>query len=439
MKLNLKKISYCLYTASFFLSHLSANNPNFYKAPNLYSRSTSCRFDNEEHYNVKTGYTKLDITYSYGSTRSAWKHSGGSTSLLNTTGNQNMLYLFENVKKLPSIDDFTTFLGAAQINHSKTNNTFGQLEFGGKFTVHDLEINLRQNLTSGFFAELIVPLKKVEVKNIHYIDKSPEAGLFSQNTWEWKQFKNNLNAILNNFGLRDYNTPYSASDMGDLNAIIGWHDFLTQDKDNDVQTSLELKAGVICPTGHDGDSSWIFDPSTGHNNHWGINFLGELSLTYKDWLTFNLHASTNFFFDKTKTKNMKTFNKQNGPIKLGQGNAKEEKGLFWHVGLDAKADHFIEGLSAWIGYSYNRQEADFLWPEDTFYFNSTTVNNDTALAASYVNVLHLMLDYDFSVHMQNSIWAPLLSAFYNYPFSGRNIFKTATIGAGLGFDIRWNF
>ena len=134
---------------------------------------------------------------------------------------------------------------------------------------------------------------------------------------------------------------------------------------------------------------------------------------------------------------MKTFDKQSGYIKLAKGEAEEDLGNLWHLGLDAKFDHIVKGLSILAGYSYTHQEDTELNPKDTTYFARSLVNSDPTLASWYMHTLHLMLDYDFSVHMKMKKWAPRLSLSYDYPFDGKNAFKTDLIGGSLGLDIRW--
>jgi hypothetical protein len=136
---------------------------------------------------------------------------------------------------------------------------------------------------------------------------------------------------------------------------------------------------------------------------------------------------------------MQTSLLQNGYLKLMEGDAEVEKGSVWHLGFDVKADHVYRGLSALVGYSYNRQETDILTPKDTTYFNKTIVNTDSSFGSWQTHTLHFMLDYDFSVHRKASRWAPRINIFYNHPFYGKNAYKTWMLGGGFGIDFRWSF
>jgi len=412
------------------------DNGHFYKAAQLHRSSTTSWFDESKKYENYDWFTKIDASYAYGETKSCWDKNDHSAPLLNSTGSYNMLYIFENVVKTPSVQDYATFFGEVT-NHAETNGTFGLLDFNGKFKINDFNINIRQNLVSNFFLELLTPIRNVSISNISYNDRSPATGFYSKNTPNWINFLNNFDTVLSNYGLNTYNKKFNKTAFGDITLLGGWQgDFKTEGEDP-MRFALTTKLGILFPSGAKENTNYLFSVPTGYNGHWGIPIFGQFDIMPKKWFTFTAHGSAAFFFDKTMNKRMKTFSKQEGYLRLAQGNAKEEKGTLWHIGLDAKIDHFLKGLSFLFGYSYNKQEKDTLNPSDTTLFDSTTVNGDSLLKGWTMQVLHFMFDYDFSVHMKDSKWAPRLNVFYNYPFDGKNAFKTDMIGGGLGLDIRW--
>ncbi|MFC1894857.1 hypothetical protein ACFLYH_02815 [Candidatus Dependentiae bacterium] len=418
---------------------LAIDNAHFYKSANLHKKSTVGWFDELEKYDTLDWFTKIDFNYLYGDSGSCWDKNGHSAPLLNSTGNYDMLYLMENVPVKPDFQHYATFLANAQIYHERTNSTFGQLKFDGKFELNEVNIDLRQNLVSGFFLEGHLPVRDVSLKNISYNDMSPETGIYNKNMAQWRQFKNQLDVILQNYGLNSATKKYSQTGLGDLSILVGWQG-IKENKEDDTTRflGLTLKGGILFPTGNKDKTDYVFSLPTGYNGHWGIPLAVEGEIGFLGWLTLSAHASAVFFFDDdNKTRRMKTFTKQQGYIKLLDGQAEEEKGTLWHIGADIKFDHLAKGLSFLVGYSYNRQEEDELDPKDTTHFIKSVVNSDPLLEAWYMHVLHFMLDYDFSVHMQDSKWAPRINVFYNYPFDGKRAFKTDTIGGGLGVDVRW--
>ena len=216
-----KKLLLLLVILSLSKNLFPIDNAHFYKAPQLYKSSTTCWFDELEKYEVSDWFTKIDASYAYGSTSKCWNKEGHTAPLLNATGNYNMLYLMENVQNKPDQFNFATFLANAIVNHSKTNGTFGQLEFDGKFKIDEFNIDLRQNLVENFFIEAHLPIRHVKLHNINYTDKSPVTGIFSQQYWAWKQFKNQLNTLLSNYDLKAYDTPFSKTGFGAANLLVG--------------------------------------------------------------------------------------------------------------------------------------------------------------------------------------------------------------------------
>ncbi len=439
MRIAFRKLLLFITVLGLSLRLAAVDNAHYYKAANLHRTPTTGWFDGDMKYDNLDWMSKIDFTYGYGDAGSAWNNSGNTTSLLNTTGNHNMLYLMENVVVNPNEQHFADFFANAQTNHWATNNDFAQLDFDGKFEIHDFNINIRQNLSRNFFAELLIPIRDVSIKNISYKDLSPDTGRFSKQTGEWKQFLNQFNTLLGLYGYKPYDTKYSKTDLGDISFNLGWQGIKEYKTGSVDFISFLAKLGVLFPTGADRDVDYVFSVPTGYDGQWGFNFGAQLEFCIKKVFTMSMHGGATMFFDESNEwRRLKTFELQNGFIKLEKGLVEEDKGTLWHLGADLKLDHVVKGFSLLVGYSFNRQENDKLTPNDSTKFTKSIVNSDSALDSWEMHVLHLMADYDFSVHMKKDYkYAPRISFFYNWPFDGKNAFKTDMIGGGLGLDIRW--
>lgn len=440
MRIQSKKLLFLLITV--FISSLKAvDNGHFYKAANLHKTPTTGWFDKEMKYDNLDWLSKLDFTYGYGDAGTAWDNDRHTTALLNSTGNHKMIYLMENVVVKPSEQDFATFLANAQINHWTTNCKFGELKFDGDFKIHDFNINFRQNFVKDFFAEILVPIRKVELRNICYKDLSPCTGRFSQQTGEWRQFLNQFNTILANYCYKPYNTEYSKTDFGDISFNLGWQGIKEYEEgDGDINfLSLLAKVGVLFPTGAPREVDYVFSIPTGYGDHWGINLAAQFEFSVKKIINISMHGSATLFFDKSDVwRRVKTFELQQGFIKLTKVKVTEDKGALWHLGADLKFDHIAGGLSLLVGYSFNARENDKLYPNDNMKYAGGIINTDTELNGWEMQILHCMADYDFSVHCKkNAKFAPRINFFYNWPFKGKSAFKTDMIGGGLGIDVRW--
>ncbi|MFA5074584.1 MAG: hypothetical protein WC436_00610 [Candidatus Babeliales bacterium] len=450
MSNNFKKILLLSSLISFCSEKIfSIDNAHFYKTPNLHSRPTDCKFDGKKHYSIQDWYTKIDINYGYGDTKKCWDCNSESTTLLNRIGNQKMAYLDSGLIDVTPITQelspYTSFLLQAR-NYIAQNpkSKICELAFDGKFEINELNLDLRQNIISGLFVQLLVPVRQVEIKQIKYIDQSDLTDPFFTtrqdlaHTTTWESLKTNLNTILNSYGIQNYNQSIKKTNFGDITLLVGWQGYPCSNDKPAIDIGLELKLGLLFPAGSNLNPNYIFSIPTGYDGHWGVTFQGQANLEYQKWLYLAAHASSTFFMTERKTKLLKTDSLQQGFIKLARGRVKSDAGLLWHIGIDAKLDHIFKGFSALVGYSYNRQEAEKLSHVGD-YFDQSIIDTDLSFYQWSMNTAHFMIDYDFSVHMPNSKFAPRVNIFYNLPFSGKNSFKTDMIGGGLGCDIRWIF
>ncbi|MBD3273580.1 hypothetical protein GF385_04505 [Candidatus Dependentiae bacterium] len=425
----------------------ATDNAHYYKSANLHRNPSTAWFDDKHYYEIEDWLLKIDENIMYGDANSCWDKDGHSANVLNDTGAYNMLWSGQNVRLDPTLEAIAghpqfILRKLTELAAANTDDNFATLRFDGKFEMWESNCQIRKNLKWGLFVEGRVPVRSLKIKNISYTDLSAATGPFSQQTVEWIQFKNNFNAILNEFGYENYNQAFSKSGLGDISVLLGWEDIFEykDDDDNDVISLwLTARLGFLMPTGERIKTDYIFSMPTGYNDHWALTGSLELDIGVLPWLSIDLYGGFTWFFDDTtREARMKTFSAQNGHIFFEKGDAKEDKGTLWYLGGNVKFDHFWEGLSAIVGYSYNRQEDTELSPSNTTLFPKDTVNTDSRLHSWYTHVLHFMLDYDISLHMKKcSKWAPRINVFYDYPVDGKNSYKTDMIGAGLGIDVRW--
>jgi hypothetical protein len=421
----------------------ATDNAHYYKSANLHRNPSTAWFDDLHYYEIEDWLQKIDSNIMYGDAGSCWDKNGHSTALLNSTGAYDLKWAAQNVQLTDNNNIYQNMINNfTQVNANGAPAEFGTLEFDGKFELWESNYQVRKNLKWGLFLEARVPMRSLKIKNISYVDKGPDRDPSEQFVGQWAQIKNNLDNILNEFGIKPYATEYSKAGLGDVSFLIGWEDVFEKrdDKGEDLLTLwLTARAGVLCPTGERVKTDYLFAMPTGYNDHWGITGSLELDMGVLPWLSIDLYGGFTWFFDDNhREMRMKTFSAQNGYILLAKGIAKEDLGTLWYLGGDVKFDHVWEGLSAIVGYSYNRQEDTDLTPQNTNLFDSAAANSDSRLDGWYTHVLHFMLDYDISLHMSKCTkWAPRVNVFFNLPVDGKNAFKTENYGAGLGIDMKW--
>ncbi len=486
MKHRIIKSVWRILLLMLYISHtqlFTIDNPHFWKAPRYYGFPTTAWWDHNERYDTLDWRTSIDVSYGHGSTHSGWDTCGNKTSVLNINGPSNMPFLLTNVPS-PCPTNFIETIGRT-LNQSQVCGNFGKLEFCGKFTLDEVDIDIRQNLKCGFFLQAYLPIRWVAFKCINYCDLSPTEGRFSQNTPDWIRFKNFMPQLFLGHCMRSPCTEYSKFAAGDLSFLVGWQHLETENLCALKYLGSAIRLGVLFPTGTEDNPCYAFSVPTGYNNHWGLPVHAEINFGIADWLEATIRGGAIFFAKKTLTRQMKTTYNQGGFFKIARGDAEEKKGTHWYVGGDIKFDHFWHGFSFLFAYSFNRGEHDTLCPkqkccvivcqgccdatacpptsagsscssctsacgtsgsccnfcndvaQETCAFDRKIVNSDCVLRPWQMHVVHFMLDYDFSVHMQNARWAPRLNIFYNLPVAGRHAFATDLYGAGVGLDIRW--
>ena len=261
--------------------------------------------------------------------------------------------------------------------------------------------------------------------------------MYSQQNRDWIRLLKLFNNVLNAYDMKNYDSVYEKTGLGELSIMVGWQYEDKKTFDFLQFLSLAFRLGLLFPTDSKADVSYAFPVSTGYDQHWGLPLRFDLNIGALSWLTFGAYTGVQFFFNKTYNNRMKTNANQSGFIKLAEGQAKTDFGAMWDIGLDAKFDHFYKGLSFLLGYSYTNKGSNDLTPSNTTIFSSSTVNSDSGLYTWRQHVIHLLAEYDFGVHIKSKKWGARLNAFYDFPIGGKNIFSTNMYGGGIGLDLQF--
>lgn len=421
----------------------ATDNAHYYKSANLHRNPSTAWFDDLHYYEIEDWLQKIESNMLYGDSRSAWDKDGHSTNILNDTGAYDLREAFQNVNTIinqsPLAEPYRGIVHNLKGLVRVPGSDDFKLRFDGKFEMAESNYQVRKNIKWGLFLEGRVPVRWLKVKDISYTDLTTGVNAADAN---WEQFITNFDNILNELGYKPHNTTFSKTGLGDVSVLVGWEDVFEKrdDNGNDLLTLwLTARAGILCPTGEREKTDYVFSMPTGFNHHWGLIGSLELDMGVLPWLSIDLFGGFTWFFDENRRETrMKTSASQVGHMIMEKGIAKEDMGTVWYLGGDIKFDHFWEGLSAIVGYSFNRQEDTELTPDDTTRFTKSVVNSYARLQSWYTHVLHFMLDYDISLHMSKcSKWAPRVNVFFNLPVDGKNAYKTETIGAGFGLDLKW--
>jgi|GEM_PF-611131 len=386
---------------------------------------------------TKKGWEDSEAPGANGSTlvSTSTSANGSKTDVLNIYGWQNFQFLGANIVNNPATSIYDAVL--AQLDQDPTNGTFGWVQYNGKFSYVEADIYLAQNFTHGFFVDFLLPIIKTDVKDVSFTDQSPSTGFPNVNTAEWQFLINptNLAATLAEYNLTA--SDYSKSGVGDIVIDLGW----TMNKE-DIADSVDfldvtLKVGVNIPSGYKQNTEQAFSIAAGYNKHVGIPVIFDAAIGFFEWFTLGAHIQGTFFANKTQQTRMLTSAAQNGWIKLGVGEAKQDMGNLFEAGALVKADHFYRGLSLAFGYLYARQGATTLTPTNTSLFPTAIVNTDQMLQSWHWHSISVRAEYDFA--KEGKRFNPHLGIFYTQPVAGKRVFRTMTGGGYLGVNVAWDF
>ncbi len=308
--------------------------------------------------------------------------------------------------------------------------------YAGKFTMFEANLYFAQNLCKGFFVDVNLPVKKLEVKDIVATDSTDAAALAAVPAAiiPWENTKANITTILTQYSLDT--GAVSKSGVGDMMVNLGWT-YNNDDLENMDFLDTTLKVGVSIPTASKRNEDKVFEIALGHDNHVGIGTSFDMAFGLYEWVTIGAHVGGLFFFKKTAELRMNTTAGQNGYLKLLKGNAKRDMGHIWDVGSFVKADHIFKGFSLLFGYNYVRKDNDTLTPENLTRFPSAAVNADTMLQGWKQHNITVALEYDMAEEGRR--FNPHFGLFYSRPVSGKYIFKTDVGGGSVGVNMAWDF
>jgi len=360
-------------------------------------------------------------------------------SLLNLCGFHNMHVLGSGVPNKDHTNELDALLLMLEMLPGRDD--FGMLKFKGDFNMVEGSFWFTQNFACGFFGQINVPFRHLEIECIKsgskliYTDESPtDAGFPNAQTIEWQAFLNSFEAILERYNLCVDNVH--RTDIGDISFLLGWTINYEQTKVLDY-IDATVRAGVLAPTGHRTDQDRPFDLATGHDGHVGIPLSVDVATGAYEWLTMGAHFDALIFLNDTRDIRLKTDKDQNGFIKLAKGRTKIDRGTLFSFVTYLKADHALRGFSAWVGYTYNHKQADTLTPCDSCLFPPDVANSDCLRQGWKMHTLHFMAEYDFS--KKNMCIGPRVAVFYNWQVGGKHVFQTSNGGGMIGIDIGWQF
>jgi len=306
----------------------------------------------------------------------------------------------------------------------EATDCFGHLSFNGRFREAGVNLLLTQNFDHGIFAQLDIPIRRLEVRNVSYSDCSAD-----KKDPNWQAFLASFSSILTLYELDIRSCKQTG--IGDMSLLLGWTRNYEETEYLDF-IDWTLKTGVLFPTGEKRSIQNAFSLPNGYDGHWGIPLCGDVSIGLFEWITLGLHLQLLPLVKKTGMVRMKTACEQSGMIKLAKGYAQIKPSMVTHVGCFAQADHIIRGLSLTIGYSYAHQGSTKICPCDDQAFSPEVVNTDQMFKSWSVHTVHFQADYDFT--KEHHRVGARVGVFVDWHVGGKRTFKMNRSGPFIGLD-----
>jgi hypothetical protein len=376
--------------------------------------------------------SSFDVSVGGGSTTKAHNDIQEKVALWDLYGTHPMQSLGDGVCK-----DFTDPLDNILIKLAlmPTSPGFATFSIQGRCNIMESFLRYTQNFSKDLFIECFLPIKSLHIKNIEFIDLSPENSYPNNNDPYWLFFKQNFNTITLAHGLSIDN--WQETGVGDFAALLGWA-MSYQDTQEIDFVDITLQGGVTMPTSKKQNIAHAFSIPLGYNKHWGIPVHACLAIGAYEWLTVGLNLDLLFLLPKQHEEiRMKASGQQSSIILLTSGQARVHPGTLWSVAPFIKADHVARGFSLAIGYTYAHQKTTFVTPFDKSVFPYAVVNSDQRFAGFTLHTLHVAAEYDFT----DNDWkyGPRVGLTYNHQMSGKQCFKTYLASITGGLEIAWDY
>lgn len=409
-------IVFC-FTSNF---DLLANRLVIYKAPPFFGEPRL----------LKPYLTTFEFIAGGGDTEDGFNSSGQKTNILNIYGPQNFRNMAENVPanvlaRNPGciINDLwqTSLPG------------FGEVEINGEVKLTEIDLRYYRNFKHGFFINLDIPIRKLYLTDVKYINLSSQALAGTANYTDWLNFITYLPENMELYGInmgvdRQYH-------LGDIEFLLGWSQAKATGHKHLDFWETTLKGGITIPTApFTTDNSPLIVPS-GYGVL-GFPFSFDLALGLFEWISIGMHAEGILLLDKYQLYNMKTDIEQHGQIKLASGPVHFKRGNIWQVGAFIKTDHMPWGLSVMLAYSYSTQQRTTLVLPSNSAFSNNIINSDNTLNSWRMHTINTSIEYDFAVEQEKQ-FLPRFKLNFDIPFGGKNVFKNMVFSSTVGFDFVW--
>lgn len=343
----------------------------------------------------------------------------------------NVLQLYQDTQDLIAAlkgNTHTSAIGhmAQKYHWDDDNGTFGLFIPDGKFRVDSFSLGASLYGSHGLSLSVYVPFARMELKDVTW----KPAPNNTNHSFDSQLTDNLIEDIekVSNVRLRGW----KRQGLGDVAAIVSWEKYFHQHHQLLDYVGLNVRTGLIFPTGKKAHERYIGALPFGHDG--GVGFLGgfSLDLWYHDYFRLGGDVELLYLCGSTKKRYVKTDIAQTDMAFLTNVHAFRDPGFLQHFTLWLQPGA-VCGVSARVAYQYTKQQ------DDKLYLKSDRLSGAIANSAERVQdwTTHsavFSLAYDAYAVDECVRWRPYINLQAKHGFNGQRAILFDTVSCTLGID-----
>ena len=365
------------------------------------------------------------IRIKYGSTKSGQNNLGEKTNVLNIYGNENLYDIARAVPQEILDRNPTSILNT--LWQKPFAPGLGQLTINSQFSLLETNLDFGTGITKHWSTGVAINFFKIKFNNICYNDLTPKSSIpasIGEATWDdfFKNFVTNMNKYGMNLPQKSTSSlikefEFSFTYAQEYKTIAG-----------KIYWSTTVGSAILIGISN-ADTPLALGHGLGYNKPFIFSF--SAAVEPLKWLIIGATAGgATRQTQSVEGVRMKTFDAQNGLIKLTPGLASVNNGTLGVAALYAQVN-LNDRWNISGSYAYNTQSRTKLIPKDKTIFETDIVNTDSVLDSWSMRSISFSIEHVIKSKKKTKAFA----IDFNIPLNGRNIFNL--IMSGVNAKIKW--
>ncbi len=276
----------------------------------------------------------------------------------------------------------------------------------------------------GVWLGAFLPLISMKMNNVQWEDLTQNLTLDDALTHQL--LTNNLatNVALLGDGLSI--GDWQKTGVGDLALFAGWRQGFYQDKRWLKEVRVNIRLGLICPTGVKKNEDIAVSLPFGNDGAFSIPFAAGLDLRFRTFFWAGVDVTFMQIFNNTRVRRIQTDTTQTNLLLLQKTNARRDYGLTQMYNLYFEPIIY-KGLSFRAAYENIKHGQDKLYILSNN-FSSNIANGAVSLQEWTTHDFFLQLKLDTGYNRNDARYKPQFMLFAKLPFNGKRSLQVSLVG-----------